>query len=171
MIYVPTMTSKLRGKQQQINLDYILYSPNKKIQYVYLGSKITIWDNHTFYLFKRMHDPQKAFNHYLWLINYIKQNYVDGITLITPDVDWLDENDALLIEKQWSNNCKQYPQLYIPNTWRTNTDNLNIVGNALRKETVYKKINTNWVHCLAHKRPELKGKTKLLTYDSVKEIV
>ena len=118
-----------------------------------------------------MHDPQKAFNHHLWLINYIKQNYVDGITLITPDVDWLDENDALLIEKEWNNNCKQYPQLYIPNTWRTNTDNLNIVGNALRKETIYEKVNTNWVHCLAHKRPELKSKTKLLTYDSIKEII
>ena len=32
MIYIPTITSKVRGKQQQINLDYILYSPNKKIQ-------------------------------------------------------------------------------------------------------------------------------------------
>ena len=50
MIYIPTVTSELRNNP--IFADYILYSPNKNIKYFSLGSKLTIWDNYTFYLYK-----------------------------------------------------------------------------------------------------------------------
>ena len=169
MIYIPTYTTKLRGKEKKINEKYILYSPNKNIQYRYTGSEITIWDNHTFYYFKRLGNPEMAIEHYKWLINYICENYIEGVTLITPDVDWLQEDLATQIMTEWKEKCGKYPQLYIPNTWTISTDELNIIGHAIRKETVYENIHPKWVHCLAHIRKDLEGKTQLLSYDSIVE--
>ena len=167
MIYIPTLTSKLRiGLDKQY--ENILYSPNVNLDKVYKGSNITIWDNYTFYLRSRYHKPDKhikARNHYLWLIDFIKNNYEEGITLITPDVEWLKDRE--LIEEQWNKECSIYPQLYVPETWKTPTDKLNIIGYALRINTPEKYIHENWNHCLKHKR-ELNS--KLLTYDSTIEI-
>ena len=48
MIYIPTITSKVRGEYENV-----LYSPNKKHPQIIMGKNITIWDNYTFYLYKR----------------------------------------------------------------------------------------------------------------------
>ena len=48
MIYIPTITSKVRGEYENV-----LYSTNKKHPQIIMGKNITIWDNYTFYLYKR----------------------------------------------------------------------------------------------------------------------
>ena len=164
IIYIPTMTGKLKSNMS--DMDYALYSPSSRCPIICKANKITIWDNHTFYLYKRYNKSDKhikALNHYLWLIKFIKNNYQQGITLITPDVDWLCEEFRNIVEYEWSKHCSMYPQLYVPDTWCFNTNNLNIVGYALRSSSplVY---HPNWVHCLAHIRNDIN--TKLLTYDS-----
>ncbi len=167
MIYIPTVTSKL--KYREVFHENILYSPNENLPIVRKG-KITIWDNYTFYLRKHLKNQEKAYNHYKWLIQFIKENYQEGITLITPDVDWLDRGEE--IEELWLENCKDYPQLIVPYTWREETHSsspLNIVGNALRKEQPSGWYHTEWTHCLGHKRENIP--TKLLTYDSISEIL
>jgi hypothetical protein len=164
MIYIPTLTSKLRVKIED-NYENVLYSPNQKLNISVKGNNLTIWDNYTFYLMKRLHNKKVAYNHYLWLIDFIVNNYEEGITLITPDVDWL--KNGIQIEKLWNEKCSKYPQLYVPNSWKTSTKNLNIVGYALRKNQIT--INhLNWVHCLGHKRDDINS--KLITYDSISEI-
>ena len=127
-------------------------------------NNITIWDNYTFYFKKRYHKPdkrEKAREHYLWLINFIKNNYKEGITLITPDIEWLEDKEEIL--EKWIKYCKDYPQLYVPETWES-IDNLNIVGYALRITTPQKYVHPEWNHCLGHKRDL---NCKLLTYDSI----
>lgn len=159
MLYIPTVTSKIITEQYE----NILYSPNQKHPNKYKGTNITIWDNYTFYLLKRYHKPdkhEKAREHYLWFIDYIKDNYEEGITLITPDVEWLKYRNE--IEQKWLQECSQYPQLYIPETWE-DTSKLNIVGHALRVNS--KTIShPDWVHCLGHTR---EVESNLITYDSV----
>lgn len=166
MIYIPTLTSKL-GKVVNKQYDYILYSPNPKINDIFMGNKITIWDNYTFYLWKRLRNNKQevAYNHYLWFINYIQENWREGITVIAPDVDWLEKGEE--IEKLWLEKCFKYPQLIVPNTWRLNTNKLNVVGYALRKNS--KEYHSTWNHCLGHKRNNLQS--KIQTYDSVSEIL
>ena len=161
MIYIPTITSKVRGEYENV-----LYSPNKKHPEIIMGKNITIWDNYTFYLYKRYRKPDKheiAREHYLWLIEYIKNNWREGITLITPDVEWLKYKNEII--DKWNKECYSYPQLYVPNTW-DNTDKLNIIGYALRSNSP-NVFHENWTHCLAHKRDI---KCKLLTYDATVEI-
>jgi hypothetical protein len=162
MIYIPTLTSKLKYETREY--ENILYSPNIKLNKVVLGKNITIWDNYTYYLRFKYNKPDKhivAKNHYLWLINFIKNNYIDGVTLITPDIEWLQDKEEIM--EKWYNNCREYPQLYVPETW--NNLDLNIVGYALRINSP-DYIHPNWNHCLRHKR-ELN--CKLLTYDSIIE--
>ena len=161
MIYIPTLTSRLR--YNDIQEDYVLYSPNRNLQKVVLGNKITIWDNYTFYLHERLkHNKiQTALEHYLWLIEFINNNYVEGVTLITPDVDWLPNEISDIVEKEWSLHCYNYPQLYVPDTWNSDTSKLNIVGHALREYQT--NVHPKWTHCLGHKR-ELDN-VELLTYD------
>ncbi len=161
MIYIPTITTK-----RQANLDNVLYSPNKNNDQIVLGKSITIWDNYTFYLYKRYRKPDKheiAREHYLWLIDFIKDNWREGITLITPDVEWLKYKDE--ITDKWNKECYSYPQLYVPNTWN-NIDKLNIIGYALRSNSS-NVFHENWTHCLGHKRDI---KCRLLTYDATIEI-
>lgn len=160
MIYIPTITSKVKGEYESV-----LYSPNKKHPEIIMGKNITIWDNYTFYLYKRYRKPDKheiARDHYIWLIEFIKDNWKKGITLITPDVDWLRYSKE--IEELWRINCFNYPQLYVPNSWKSDISNLNIVGYALRKESENIEHPT-WTHCLGHIRNNLNSKIK--TYDSV----
>lgn len=160
MIYIPTLTSKLR--YCDVDEDYVLYSPNEHLTKVVKGKKITIWDNYTFYLRMRLKNnkQERAKQHYLWLIDFIQNNYEDGITLITPDVDWLQ--DSLEIEQLWKDKCSRYPQLYVPNTWQTSTDMLNIVGYAIRRNMT--QTHPKWTHCLGHARDNVQ--TELLTYDA-----
>ena len=162
IVYIPTMTSNFRYSDRIEKLpENILYSPNPKILNVYKSSNITIWDNYTFYLRSKYHKKDKhevARDHYLWLINYIKNNYIDGITLITPDVEWLKYKEQIEIE--WYKYCKDYPQLYVPETW--DNPKLNIIGYALRPNTSESYIHKNWNHCLKHKRDI---SCSLLTYD------
>ena len=164
MIYIETLTTKLRTCNiEDIDRDYVLYSPHKNLNKVIMGKKITIWDNYTFYLYKRLNYQNKqsiAKDHYLWLIDFINNNWQEGITLITPDVDWLD--DRLEIETLWRDNCSKYPQLYVPNTWVSSIDDLNIVGYALRRDS--KEIHNKWTHCLGHIRDNIES--ELLTYDA-----
>ena len=82
--------------------------------------------------------------------------------LITPDVDWLSCGPE--IEKAWKKQCSEYPQLYIPNTWKSDISNLNILGYALRKESENIHHPT-WTHCLGHIRNNLNS--EIQTYDSV----
>ena len=165
--YIPTLTSFFVRKHEVKELPKnILLSPNKNILVPWKAEGITIWDNYTYYLRFKYHKKdkhEKARKHYLWLISYIKENYMDGITLITPDVEWLKYKDE--IEEAWYDNCRDYPQLYVPNTWK-NSSGLNIVGHALRINTPDKYIHENWNHCLRHKRDI---NCKILTYDSVIE--
>lgn len=162
-MYIPTVTSKVLTKQYE----NILYSPNLKHNTKYKGINITIWDNYTFYLYKKYHKKdkhEKARDHYFWLIDYIKENWEEGITLITPDVEWCKyQND---VEALWLQECSQYPQLYVPNTWNLSTDNLNIIGYALRVNSP-EIIHENWTHCLGHKRDL---PCKLCTYDAFVEL-
>ena len=165
MIYIPTLTSKLR---YGIDKEYenILYSPNVNLTTKYKGKNITIWDNHTFYLRYRLIAKEKyeiAYNHYLWFIDYVKSNWEAGITVITPDVDWHPKQ--LEIEDIWIRECSAVPQLYVANTWRTDLSKLNIVGHALRPNTNSDAEHTEWTHCLGHVRHNLT--CKLQTYDSV----
>lgn len=165
MIYIPTLTTKLR---YGIDKEYenILYSPNPNIKEKYKGSNITIWDNHTFYLRRHLLDVNKqeiAYNHYIWFIDYVKHNYEPCITVITPDVDWLDRGKE--IEQLWIENCKYIPQLYVINTWRSDVTKLNIVGHALRKNSNSSGAHPNWTHCLGHIREDITS--KLVTYDSI----
>lgn len=162
IIYIPTMTSTFRCNNVKDVPENILYSPNSKILNIYKGSNITIWDNHTFYYKCRYIKPDKhevARKHYLWLIDFIKNNYVDGITLIAPDIEWLKYKEE--IHKQWYKYCKDYPQLYVPETW--DNPKLNIVGYALRTNTPLNYVHKEWNHCLRHKRDIT---CDLLTYDS-----
>lgn len=162
MIYIPTITTKRRA-----DLDNVLYSPNKNNIQIVLGKNITIWDNYTFYLYKKYQKEDKheiAREHYLWLIQYIKQNWQQGITLITPDIEWLKYKDEII--DKWNTECFMYPQLYVPNTWK-HTNKLNIVGYALRK-TSPTIIHENWTHCLGHVRDI---NCKLSTYDATKPIL
>ena len=102
----------------------------------------------------------------MWFIDYVQNNWEEGITVVTPDVDWLDR--GLEIEDLWKQCCSKIPQLYVPNTWRTSIKYLNIVGHALRKNSLA--LNSpDWIHCLGHVRKDLKS--KLLTYDSISEIL
>lgn len=160
MIYIPTLTTELRFEIKE-SYDNLLYSPNKNLPIKIKGNNITIWDNHTYYLKNMLKDQDKAYEHYIWFIGFVKNNWEEGITVITPDVDWLKKGEE--IEDKWIQECYMYPQLYVPNTLQ-NPDKLNIVGYALRRgqEDI---IHENWTHCLGHKR-ELD--CKLLTYDSVK---
>lgn len=166
MIYIPTKTYDLKeGKYENI-----LYSPSKSKPKIIKAKNITIWDNHTFYYFKRYYKEdkqEKAFNHYLWLMDFIKKNYQEGITLITPDVDWMEEKYALQVEKLWKKECSNYPQLYVPTSWRTDTSKLNIAGYALRKNIKYTEFHPHWNHCLAHVRSI---NCDLLTYDAIREL-
>ena len=165
IIYIPTMTSALRHEVKKLP-ENILYSPNSKLEKVYKAEKITIWDNYTYYLRNKYNKKDKqtvSKNHYLWLINFIKNNYQEGITLITPDIEWLNDKDEIM--EKWYKTCKDYPQLYVPETW-DNTDGLNIIGYALRPNSTF--IHENWNHCLRHKRDI---SCNILTYDSVSEIL
>jgi hypothetical protein len=163
------MTSCFNGDKFTKELpENILYSPNKNILKPWKASGITIWDNYTYYLrykYNKKDKHEKARDHYLWLINYIKDNYIDGITLITPDVEWLKYRDE--IEQQWHNNCKDYPQLYVPNTWK-DISGINIVGHALRIDTPDSFVHKRWNHCLRHVRQNLKS--SLNTYDASNSI-
>lgn len=163
MIYIPTMTTKLRFENGEY--ENLLYSPNKNLTKVVLGKNITIWDNYTYYLrCKYLKEDRQSFAkaHYLWLIDFIKNNYVNGVTLITPDIEWLDDKEEIM--QKWFNYCKDYPQLYVPETWE-NIDGLNIVGYALRTNSP-NIVHPNWNHCLRHKR---NLDCNLLTYDSIVE--
>lgn len=164
MIYIPTLTSKLRYTVTE-EYENVLYSPNKNITQKLKGKNITIWDNYTFYLYRRLqkNKQQTAKEHYIWLVNYIKENWEKGITLITPDVFWLQDRDY--IEKLWLQNCKDYPQLYVPNTWKNDISKLNIVGHALTINSKDKDYHRQWTHCLGHKRNNIV--CELLTYDKV----
>lgn len=158
IIYIPTLTSNITRVELPEN---ILYSPNPR-NGKYKAKGITIWDNYTFYLmlkYNKSDKHEKAREHYLWLINFIKDNYEDGITLITPDVEWLKYKDEIM--EKWFNTCKDYPQLYVPQTWE-NPDGLNIIGYALRKNTPTEFVHEKWNHCLRHVRDIPTG---LLTYD------
>lgn len=165
MIYIPTLTTKLRyGIDQEY--ENILYSPNPNIKEKYKGRNITIWDNHTFYLSRRLLDVNKqeiAYKHYIWFTNYVKHNYEPGIVVITPDVDW--HSKRLELEELWLSSCSHIPQLYVYDTWQTDTSKLNIVGHALRKETLVDSYHPEWTHCLGHVREGVTS--KLSTYDSV----
>lgn len=165
--YIPTLTTFLKGGKFVNGLpENILYSPNESISKVWKSNGITIWDNYTYYLrykYNKKDKHEKARDHYLWLIRYIRNNYEEGITLITPDVEWLKYRDE--IEQTWFNNCKDYPQLYVPNTWH-DSSGLNIIGHALRINTPDKYLHDTWNHCLRHKRDIGHG---LVTYDSVIE--
>lgn len=166
IIYIPTMTGRLNNNTS--SMDYVLYSPTRKFCKVFKANKITIWDNHTFFLYKKYCKPDKeikAFYHYLWLIQFITENYQKDLILITPDTDWLSKKFRSIIEQKWINCCSQYPQLYVPNTWSSKTNGLNIVGYALRNNSPLI-INKEWTHCLGHIRKDID--TKLLTYDAYK---
>jgi len=163
MLYIPTKTYNLTDGEYE----NILYSPSKSKSRVIKARNITIWDNYTFYFLKRYFKKdkyEKAFNHYLWLINFIKENYQEGITLITPDIEWMPKNLSQVIINKWQKECKDYPQLYVPDTWEN--PNLNIVGYALRSNSV--KTHPYWNHCLGHKRDNLI--CPIQTYDAIKEI-
>ena len=165
MIYIPTLTNRLR---RGIDRDYdnILYSPNPNITKKYKAKNITIWDNYTFYLLKHLKHPNKqeiAYQHYIWFIEYVKSNWEEGITVITPDVDW--HNKQKEIEQMWLDNCAYFPQLYVVNTWQSDIKKLNIVGYALRLNSNYEVQHTEWTHCLGHIRNNINS--KLLTYDSI----
>ena len=160
IIYIPTITGRVKGEHENV-----LYSPNKNHPEIILGKNITIWDNYTFYFYKRYRKSDKhevAREHYLWLINFIKDNWREGITLITPDVEWLKYKDEII--EKWNNECYLYPQLYVPNTWE-NPNKVNIIGYAPRK-TSPNITHKNWTHCLGHTRDI---NCKLLTYDSIIE--
>lgn len=160
MIYIPTSTGYLQDKEYE----YLLYSPSQKYDKIVIGKKITIWDNHTFYLMNRLRKPNKkdiAIEHYKWFIEFIKQNWQEGVTVVTPDTDWLKTDE---IELLWLKNCKQYPQLYVPNSWINDTKDLNVVGHALRANTPNKFVHPKWTHLFAHRRD---CNSELVTYDSV----
>ena len=160
MLYIPTITKQVQNKINK-DYDYVLYSPSTRTKIKYKARKITIWDNHTFYYLKRYYKEdkqEKAYQHYIWLIEYIRNNYEEGITLITPDIEWLDK--AKEVMKQWYKHCSKYPQICIPKT--CNENKLNIIGYALRPNSP-NYIHPKWVHCLMHKRDL---NTKLLTYDA-----
>lgn len=76
---------------------------------------------------------------------------------------WLEDRDY--IEKLWLQNCKDYPQLYVPNTWQNDISKLNIVGHALTINSKDKNYHREWTHCLGHKRSNIVY--ELLTYDKV----
>jgi hypothetical protein len=165
MIYIPTITSKLRYKLDQ-EYDNVLYSPNPKMKQFYKAKNITIWDNHTFYLLRHLKHPNKqeiAYEHYNWFINFVKENWEEGITVITPDVDWHDKQ--VEIEQKWLSECAHIPQLYVVNTWQSDVKKLNIVGHALRLNSNFDAEHPEWTHCLGHVRDNLTS--KLLTYDSI----
>ena len=171
MIYIPTLTSKLRNlKNRNKEYAYVLYSPNPKLDIVFKGKEITIWDNYTYYLKTKLKSPNKqeiAKQHYIWLINFIINNYEEGITLITPDVDWIQDGED--IELLWNEYCSQYPQLYVPNTWKTSTEKLNIVGHGLRNNTPKEYYHKDWNHCFTHIRTDINS--PLVTYDASCEII
>ena len=169
MIYIPTLTYKLRENIEE-EYENVLYSPSKIKPYIYIAKNITIWDNHTFYYLKRYYKPnkqEKAFEHYLWFIDFIKTNYKEGVALITPDVDWMNEKYSKQIEELWLEKCYNYPQLYMPNSWKTSTDKLNIVGHVLRYGQDEKLAHSKWTHCLGFKGKNIKS--ELVTYDKYKE--
>ena len=164
MIYIPTVTTKRR---KEVN---ILYSPSSRNNELVFGDNITIWDNHTFYLknkYRGKDKYDKAFEHYLWLIEFINNNYKEGVILITPDVDWMPDKLREVIEDRWLEKCSQYPQLYVPGTYKY-FDKINIVGHALRPYHDITYVHKKWTHCLGHAR-ELP--CELCTYDSIRKIV
>lgn len=160
MIYIRTLTGKL--KEEDREKDYLFYSPSQKHDKIIKAKKITIWDNHTFYWrtrYLKKDRDEKSKEHYLWYINFILNNWSEGIIVITPDVEWNKYKEE--IEKEWIK-CSHIPQLYVPNT--INPSNLNIVGYALRKNST--ELHPTWNHCLGHIRDI---DCPLLTYDSVIE--
>lgn len=165
VVWIPTITTR-RIMQEYWN---VLYSPSEKHPEIIIANNITIWDNHTFYLRSKLKGEFKqeiAFEHYLWFADFVVKNWKNGIVVIAPDVDWMDLKWASAVEEDWREKCSGYPQLFVPNSWRTDSSSLNIRGYALRPYMDKNQAHPVWTHLLGHKR-EIDA--QFVTYDSVVE--